>query len=268
MLPIATSVLAVCAHPDDESFGLGALLTAFAGRGARTAVLCFTHGEASTLHATEGDLATVRSQEFARAAEVLGVSRAELLGYRDGRLSEQPLVELTAHVTRIAEEIGADLVLTFDEGGITGHLDHQQATRAASAGAAVCEVPVVAWPIPAEVACALNDEFGADFVGRNADELDLRIPVDRLRQRGAIDCHGSQSGWNPVLQRRLELTGEVEHLRWLSPERGPLSSSGRTRTGRCAERRGWCPQQHRRVQPDLATHGGIRVHSYYTHRGM
>ena len=40
-------VLAVVAHPDDESFGLGAVLAALGANGAETRVLCFTHGEAT-----------------------------------------------------------------------------------------------------------------------------------------------------------------------------------------------------------------------------
>jgi LmbE family N-acetylglucosaminyl deacetylase len=51
VLPVWTSVLAVVAHPDDESFGLGAILDAFTRAGARGEVLCLTHGEASTLTA-------------------------------------------------------------------------------------------------------------------------------------------------------------------------------------------------------------------------
>jgi LmbE family N-acetylglucosaminyl deacetylase len=47
-LPPWRSVLAAVTHPDDESLGLGAILSAFADHGAELAVLCFTHGEAST----------------------------------------------------------------------------------------------------------------------------------------------------------------------------------------------------------------------------
>ncbi|MGB8501155.1 PIG-L deacetylase family protein, partial [Mycobacterium sp.] len=47
-LPAWSSVLAVVTHPDDESFGLGAILDAFNRAGTRTSVLCLTHGEAST----------------------------------------------------------------------------------------------------------------------------------------------------------------------------------------------------------------------------
>ena len=49
ILPSAKEVLAICAHPDDESFGLGAILGVVAELGTRVRVLCFTHGEASTL---------------------------------------------------------------------------------------------------------------------------------------------------------------------------------------------------------------------------
>ncbi|MFI4971213.1 MAG: PIG-L deacetylase family protein [Hyphomicrobiales bacterium] len=219
LLPTASSVLVVCAHPDDESFGLGGILTTFVRQGTRTAVLCFTHGEASTLHETEGDLATVRAEEFARAAEVLAVSRCELLGYPDGHLAEQPLSELTAHIDRMAKEVGADLLLTFDEGGVTSHPDHEQATRAAVAVGVSGGVPVLAWAVSDKVASALNDEFNFAFVGRHDEQLDFRVTIDRVLQSEAIACHVSQSAWNPVLHRRLELSGEVEHLRWLTPVR-------------------------------------------------
>jgi LmbE family N-acetylglucosaminyl deacetylase len=225
MLPTASSVLVVCAHPDDESFGLGAVLAAFVEQGARTAVLCFTRGEASTLHATEGDLATVRSREFEQAAAVLGVSRSELLDYPDGRLADQSLSELTAHAVRMANEVGADLLLTFDEGGITGHPDHEQATKVAVTAATTCEVPVLAWVIADEVASALNNEFGSEFLGRREDQFDFRVPLDRALQSAAITCHVSQSASNPVLRRRLELSGEVEQLRWLTPVTSPPRTS-------------------------------------------
>ena len=216
VLPVASSVLVVCAHPDDESFGLGAVLTALVDQGARTTVLCFTRGEASTLHATEGDLATVRSREFERAARVLGVSESEMLDYPDGHLADQSPSELTAHVVRMARRVDADLLLTFDEGGITGHPDHQQATRVAVIAAATLDVPVLAWAIADEVASALNFEFGTQFLGRREDQVDFRVPTDRVIQREAIACHVSQSASNPVLRRRLELSGQVEPLRWLT----------------------------------------------------
>jgi N-acetylglucosamine malate deacetylase 2 len=221
-VPVYRRVLAVVAHPDDESFGLGAVLGAFDAAGVETSVVCFTHGEASTLCGADGDLRQVRAREFERAAAVLGVARSQMLDYPDGRLSTIALAELDAHVARVARDAATDVLLVFDEGGITGHPDHRRATEAAvSAGRAV-GLDVLAWALPEETARLLNAEFGASFVGRPDDELDVRLPVDRRRQRRAIACHASQSMNNPILWRRLDLLGESESLRFL--HRGPAES--------------------------------------------
>ncbi len=214
-LPVVDSVLVVCAHPDDESFGLGAVLSAFADHRCRLTAVCFTHGEASTLHGVTGDLRSVRATELAAAGAVLGLSHTELLDYPDGRLAEIRPDELVDHVVREAKATGADLLLAFDDGGITGHPDHQQATDAARLAGVTLGLPAVAWAIPARVAGALNREFGTTFAGRDDGDLDIRLAVDRTRQLDAIACHRSQSADNPVLRRRLELLGDVEYLRFL-----------------------------------------------------
>ena len=51
-----TGVLAVVAHPDDESFGLGAVLSELVTVEVRVSVIRFTHGEASGPRGTPGDL--------------------------------------------------------------------------------------------------------------------------------------------------------------------------------------------------------------------
>ncbi len=215
-LPTLPSVLVACAHPDDESFGLGAILSAFADTGSRVSVLCFTHGEASTLHGVAGELAAIRADELAAAGAILGVTDVELLDYPDGHLTTQPLDELADHVSRVAHAVDASALLVFDHGGITGHADHQHATDAALRAASSLGCPVLAWAIPDRVAKLLNDEFHTTFAGRHDDELDITITVDRARQLDAIRCHRSQSTDNPVLWRRLDLLGPAEHLRYLT----------------------------------------------------
>jgi len=216
-LPSVESVLAVCAHPDDESFGLGAVLSAFAELGARTSVLCLTHGEASTLGAAIGDLHAIRELELSSAADALGVGGVHLLEFGDGRLTDAPIEDLCAEVRLAVERERADLLLVFDEGGITGHPDHVRATEAARAVGEEGELPVLAWTLAAEVAAQLGDEFPVEFVGRAPEAVHLSIDVDRTRQHQAIGCHVSQASDNPVLWRRLELQGDREVLRWLDP---------------------------------------------------
>jgi LmbE family N-acetylglucosaminyl deacetylase len=210
------SVLAVCAHPDDESFGLGAVLSTFAELGIETTVLCFTRGEASTLGESGADLADVRAAELAAAAAVLGVRSVRLLSYADGALREAEPEQLCRDVASSADADSIDCLLVFDEGGITGHPDHERATEAALSTARRLALPVLAWTLPIAVAATLNDEFGTGFVGREPCEIDLVLDVDRRLQHEAISCHASQATANPVLWRRLALMEHTESLRWLS----------------------------------------------------
>jgi N-acetylglucosamine malate deacetylase 2 len=213
------SVLAVVAHPDDESFGLGAVLSYLRAAGAGCAVLCFTRGEASTLRGTAEiaavELPAIRSAEFAAAARVLGLSAAELLSYPDTGLARMPLDELAALVRTVAEQVSATHLLAFDTDGVTGHPDHARATEAALAAAAPLGLPVLGWTLPRRVAQQLNTEFGTAFTGHDDPAIALRLAVDRGPQRRAIACHHSQSAGNPVLWRRLELLGNAEYLRVL-----------------------------------------------------
>ena len=213
-LPSARRVLAVVAHPDDESFGLGAVLSAFVDRGTIVGVVCFTRGEASTLGADVVDLATVRENECRAAASILGIEDLVILDYPDGGLESSDLSELVSHIEEALDE--ADLLVVFDQGGITGHPDHQRATDAAMSCAATKSIPVLAWTVPLGVANQLRDEFGAGFVGRLPQEIDIELVVGRARQIAAIGCHQSQSHDNPVLWRRLDLQEDREYLRFLT----------------------------------------------------
>jgi LmbE family N-acetylglucosaminyl deacetylase/SAM-dependent methyltransferase len=216
-LPRYASVLAVCAHPDDESFGLGAVLDHFVERGTRVSVLCFTLGEASTLGAG-ATLGEQRRGELHAAARELRVDRVTLFDHPDGSLGSVPLDALAGQVATMVRAVGAEMLLVFDEQGVTGHPDHVRATAAALAAAP--GLPVLAWTVPERVARELNAELGTDFAGRPAHDIDVELRVDRTRQRRAIARHVSQCA-SRALARRLALLGDTESLRWLRRPAGP-----------------------------------------------
>ena len=215
-LPAWSTVLAVVAHPDDESFGLGAILDAFDRAGTRTAVLCLTRGEASTLHGVAGELSAVRGREFAAAARTLGVADTVLRDFPDGALGQVCRSSLVGEVIDAARAVRADGLLAFDPSGVTGHPDHAAATAAALLATAGVELPVLGWTLPAAVADRLNRELGTGFVGHRAADIDLQLTVDRARQTAACAAHVSQAIPTSVLWRRLQLLGDTEYLRWLS----------------------------------------------------
>jgi len=209
--------LAVVAHPDDESFGLGAVLSAFEVAGARPAVLCFTHGEASTLHGVEGDLRTLRADELKEAARLLGIDAIDLRDEPDGALAASRQDVLAAGVTEAVNRWGCDGLVAFDLGGVTGHPDHDAATRAAILAAEQLGLGVLGWCLPEKVADLLNDESGTSFSSRSDLEIDIVVDVDRERQLAAVQAHPSQAVPGSILWRRLDLLGDREHLRWLLP---------------------------------------------------
>ena len=212
-LPPAATALVVVAHPDDESFGLGALLARLAGDGVAVRVLCLTHGEASTLGATS-DLGRLRPDELRCAAAHLSVGEVTLLDHPDGGLAAVPGGVLDEIVEGHLRD--GDLVVVFEPGGVTGHPDHRAATAAAERVAVRRGATVLEWGVPPDVAATLNAELGTAFVGLDGDD----VAVDRAAQWRAIGCHESQATGNPVLTRRLALQGERERVRVVRPAGG------------------------------------------------
>jgi len=225
---LTTSVLAVVAHPDDESFGLGALLSEASGAGSRAGVLCLTHGEASTLHGLDGDLRTIREGELRAAAKRLGLCWVRLLDHHDGSLTEHPR-RLVDDVADAVTAFSPDVLLVFDPSGITGHPDHQAATRAAVTVGRQRGIPVVAWTLPQDVTDTLTAEGITGFVGVPDAASTLTVTVDRTAQLDAVREHASQAVPGSPLWRRLELLGDHEHLRYVhstGPVRLPFRHLG------------------------------------------
>jgi LmbE family N-acetylglucosaminyl deacetylase len=227
--PVVRHALAVVAHPDDESFGLGGVLDLLVRKGTEVSVLCFTHGEASTLHgAHPGNLFLVRQAELAAAARLLGVGHTRLLSYPDGSLESVDLGDLVEQVRQAVADLAPSCLVAFDENGVTGHRDHVRATAAAVTAGTRLGLPVLGWTVPDVVARTLNATYGTAFSGRPPEEIDWTVTVNRTRQWQAIAAHASQSTDNPVLRERLRLLGDTEHLLVLPPglaarDEGPRS---------------------------------------------
>jgi LmbE family N-acetylglucosaminyl deacetylase len=138
-------LLAVTAHPDDETFGPGGTLALYARRGVGVYVVCATRGEVGEAPAGlrgYASIAEMREAELRCASQVLGVKEVRLLGYRDsgmagtpenahpGNLANAPLQEVALKVARHMREIRPQVIITSDPGGGYGHPDHIAVSRA------------------------------------------------------------------------------------------------------------------------------------------
>jgi N-acetylglucosamine malate deacetylase 2 len=211
-LPRAQTVLAVIARPGQEAADLGALLYAFRRAGARLALLCVTRGEASPLNSTCERLETRRPWELLVSGAVIGVSSVTVADYPDGGLTRRPLAELTELIQREIRRHAPDLLLvvdpaTADPGGATLRNDNPDdavVARAVRAAAGSAGVPVAVRTAP--------DTRGGRHVALGADP-----GAARAVQRSAAAAHTSQSEALPEVERRLDLLGARETLRWLAP---------------------------------------------------
>ncbi|HET7143468.1 MAG TPA: PIG-L family deacetylase [Anaerolineales bacterium] len=134
------TILAVLAHPDDESFGLGGTLAFYAAKGYDTYYLCATRGEAGTVDEVHmkgfKDTAEMRTDELMRAAKELGLKEVFFLGYRDSGMPgmdanqhpdaqiNHPIDEVAGRVVKYIRDLKPDIVITFDPIGGYKHPDH------------------------------------------------------------------------------------------------------------------------------------------------
>jgi LmbE family N-acetylglucosaminyl deacetylase len=125
----ALRLLAVLAHPDDETLGIGGTLAHCAAEGIETFLLTATRGERGRFfdngnRPSDAEVGRVREAELRAAAAELGVTEVTLLDYLDKELDQ---AEVGAAVARIAAEIACvrpQVVITFPNDGAYGHPDH------------------------------------------------------------------------------------------------------------------------------------------------
>jgi LmbE family N-acetylglucosaminyl deacetylase len=141
-------LLAVLAHPDDESLGVGGTLAKYASEGIDVFLLTATRGDSGRFRGYSLDdrqhpgrlaLANIREGELRAAAAALGVREVSILDYHDQKLDganpREAVTAIAGHIRRVQP----DVVVTFGPDGAYGHPDHiavSQFTTAAIVAAA------------------------------------------------------------------------------------------------------------------------------------
>ena len=127
------------AHPDDECLATGGTIARASAEGHRVVLVVATdgaYGEAPSDLQPGETLVDRRFKEVTASAEVLGISRVEMLGYKDSGMTgwsqnADPLAFINADIevaaNRLAEilrEENADALTIYDWHGNYGHPDH------------------------------------------------------------------------------------------------------------------------------------------------
>ncbi len=219
-------LLAIFAHPDDETFRCGGTLALLARRGVRVHVLTATRGAAGSrggLPLCRADeLPAVRERELCCACAALGIEPPDLLDYHDGALADVDEEEAVALVVATIRELRPQVLLTWPPDGLSGHSDHvavshwtalafqQAAALGPDAPAAIYHLAV-----PRSVAQALELSH---LHALPDEQVTLTVDVTPAWEQklAAIRCHRTQAGGSPILsasEERRRLFLDTEHFR-------------------------------------------------------
>lgn len=132
-------IFGIFAHPDDEAFGPSGTLMKEVDGGADVHLITLTTGQAGMNPDNHADLGSVREQEWRNAGSLIGATSLHALRFEDGHLDniamqsacEQIDELITQTLVHYSEPFEVEL-MSIDDNGITGHIDHIVASRTAS----------------------------------------------------------------------------------------------------------------------------------------
>ncbi|MCL6602855.1 MAG: PIG-L family deacetylase [Paenibacillus sp.] len=121
-------LLAVFAHPDDETFICGGTLAKYAGLGVDITLVSATRGEmgrrmGNLPYHNRESIPAIREMELRRACDTLGIRRLIFLDIRDKTVEFIDETRLTDSIADLIDEVDPDVILTFHE-KLGGHPDH------------------------------------------------------------------------------------------------------------------------------------------------
>lgn len=187
-------VLLVISHPDDESMFFGPTIQALRRAGARTHILCLSNGDADGLGA-------VREKELEIARKFLGVDSSEVVNdskLKDGFKEAWPEETIAAHVEASVRRLDANVVLTFDAKGVSGHPNHVAAYRGVrrwAAAARKISASPETWALVTVNPLRKFLTFGDVFASFALESHVLVAATSAMEVRRAMSLHRSQWVW-------------------------------------------------------------------------
>lgn len=221
--------MAIFAHPDDESYRAGGLLTLLAQSGVRVHVVTATRGEAGSTGqpsiCTPAQLPSIRENELRCACQSLQLQPPRVLDFPDGHLAESDPEKIIQQILMLMKEIQPQVLLSFGSDGLSGHPDHiaignfafEAFQRYQKAGA------LYHLAVPASIAQTL----GMTQIHSVVDsQITLAVDVSSVWdvKMKAIHCHATQVTSSPILSqsedRQRKFLGVEHFMRALAPNPG------------------------------------------------
>src|SRR5688500_4492507 len=122
-------LLAIFAHPDDESMGMGGTLAKYSAEGVETHYICASRGERGWFGPEQQNpgadaLGFIRTRELENAIKELGMTGLYFLDYIDGDVDKANYTEAIGKIVSHVRRIKPQVIVTFPPDGNYGHPDH------------------------------------------------------------------------------------------------------------------------------------------------
>lgn len=178
-----SNVLAIFAHPDDETLAAGATITKLTRQGARVHVAIPATGINSRRNAlaqhSRQDAVEALREDCGEACSVLGVRTEDLyLGeFADNEMDAGSLLEVIHWFEGIVAKVKPDLILTHHR--YCTNIDHQychDAAVVATRPAANCHIPVLCGEVPSSTGYLRPAQWEPNlYVEVSAEDVEQKI---------------------------------------------------------------------------------------------
>ena len=115
-------ILVICAHPDDETLGLGGTICSHVEQGDKISVLIFTDGESA--RGKSDSKIKMRQKQAKKAAKELGIEKIEFLNYPDQELDIIALKDLSKKIENKITKNSPNIIYTHYWGDV--NQDHKR----------------------------------------------------------------------------------------------------------------------------------------------
>ena len=210
-------ILAVFAHPDDETSAAAGTFVKYARQGVDIHVVTATRGELGELGTGDlkierHELPAVREAELRAVLDLYGVHPPTLLDYRDQELIMADFETLTQEVLQAMVATQPDVVITFGPTGISNHDDHKAIHRATTE--AFHRYRQTAAAAPRLYYVAISPEVAAQFDFQlHASEMTTSVAID-ITQVKSVKVQGLRAYRSQADAQDLATLMETDQFNW------------------------------------------------------
>lgn len=217
------------AHPDDESIATGGTMTLASQSGHTVVLVTATRGEQGEPQPgvlAEGEpLWERRVVETKLAADILGVHRAEFLGYEDSGMIGEPtndnpacfwqadVEEAAQRLAAILVDVDADVLTIYDSHGGYGHPDHIQVHRVGRRAAEIAGISRV-------FQSTMNRDRIMKQMAENAnlfeDDVESELEgetVEQMRRRASAADRGEFGSPEALITHAIDVASTIDTKR-------------------------------------------------------